>query len=116
MIEAPTGRPQCYWMIELSDKVKCDASSRRPEAGKGATGQQICVSSASDGQDKAEYFGLGAAESIVVLAIRPARAGRFSWLGGGGPRTTAIVLGFWKCAKTAASEAAALGGPSAAWE
>lgn len=27
MIEARTGRVQCYWMIELSDKVKCDASS-----------------------------------------------------------------------------------------
>lgn len=68
------------------------------------------MSSASDGQDKAEYFGLAAAESIVVLAIRPARAGQFSWLGGG-PRTTAILLSFRKCAKTAASEAAALGGP-----
>lgn len=36
------------------------------------------MSSASDGQDKAEYVGLDAAGSIVVLAIQPARAGQFS--------------------------------------
>lgn len=82
---------QCYWTIELSDKVKCDASSFEVEwrrlspdgchycwdtpdddngrrrllrlvkeasgsRKRGLLGQQICVSSASDGQDKADFF------------------------------------------------------------
>lgn len=106
-------------MMELSDKVKCDASSfevewRASEPGwlppvldtpddekvrrgllllrlvkeasgsrkRGARGQQICVSSASAGQDKAAYFGASAAEASWSMLIQPSRAGHFSW---GGP-------------------------------
>lgn len=54
--------------------VKEASGSRK----RGLQGQQICVSSASDGQDKADFFcGRSAAESIVVDTVQPARAGHF---------------------------------------
>jgi hypothetical protein len=75
---------------------------------KGLADSRSRVSSASKGQDIVRSLAFFAA-----VAQRPwpcSQPEQANSRGRRRPRRTAILLGFWWCAKTAAGEAAALGG------